>query len=632
MRSVCLFGTLMVLVSTSAAAERELPRTVLTPSVEVIEGPVNGVLVHRRGRTLAIYGDPRPHPPRAARVLFADHRRDVAWAGRALVEAGAEAWVPAAEAEYFAGTRAFWERYRTARFHEYAVAASKVPAEPLREARLVAGGERIPWEGVSIEALATPGWTRGALSYLIEIDGKRIACVGGLIYGDGRILDLYSLQDAIPEAKEDGYHGWAARAADVIASLGRVAEWKPGVLVPARGPVIRNPQAAIERLTGRLRAVFTSHFEIDALRWYRGDERLRIQASRVVGHPVEWMPIAPVVQEKLPEWIVPISNSRLIVSASGAAYLVDCGSTRIIEQVVKLQQAGRFQRLEGIFVTHYHDDHTDRVQAAAERFQCPVYACAQMRDVLERPGAYRLPAQTANAVARVAVTGDGEKRRWHEFEFTYSYFPGQTLYHGGLLAKKDGGETIFFAGDSFTPTGMDDYCLLNRNFLAPEHGYTECFAALRKLPPDALLINQHVAPAFRFAPEQLERMARNFAARAALVRDLVPFDDPNYGLDDQWARFYPYGVETAAGRPFELRVAVLNHSPARREFRVRPHVPAGWKAPATVILTVPARAEATVAVPVVPAAGDTGVHVVTADVAFNSWDLREWAEALVDLR
>ena len=56
-----------------------------------MRGPVNGVLVERNGETLAVYGDPRPHPGRAAQVLFTHHRREVVWAGRALVEAAARA-------------------------------------------------------------------------------------------------------------------------------------------------------------------------------------------------------------------------------------------------------------------------------------------------------------------------------------------------------------------------------------------------------------------------------------------------------------------------------------------------------------------------------------------------------------
>src|SRR6266849_539590 len=104
------------------------------------------------------------------------------------------------------------------------------------------------------------GRTRDAVTYLIEIDGKRVACVGDLIYGDGRILDLFSLQDAIPQVQEDGYHGWAARAGDVVQSLRKISQWKPDILIPARGPVIRDPDEAIETLIRRLQAVFASHF------------------------------------------------------------------------------------------------------------------------------------------------------------------------------------------------------------------------------------------------------------------------------------------------------------------------------------------------------------------------------------
>jgi len=52
----------------------------------------------------------------------------------------------------------------------------------------------------------------------------------------------------------------------------------------------------------------------------------------------------------------------------------------------------------------------------ADEFHCPVDYCREVRDILEHPEAY-------------------------------------------------------FVGDSFTPTGMDDCCLLNRNFLAPEKGF-----------------------------------------------------------------------------------------------------------------------------------------------------------------
>jgi len=189
----------------------------ITAEVSLVPGPVNGVLIRRQGETLSIYGDPRKQPAAAKTVFFTHHRRDVVWAGRKLVGGGARAVAPEAEKELFTGVAGFWEQYRSKRFHDYGNQSSRILAEPLPLARTVRGGDMI--EGIQV--IDTPGYTRGAVSYLVESQGKRIACTGDLIYGDGRILDLFSLQDAIPEVKEDGYHGWAARAGDVVGNLDR---------------------------------------------------------------------------------------------------------------------------------------------------------------------------------------------------------------------------------------------------------------------------------------------------------------------------------------------------------------------------------------------------------------------------
>ncbi|MGH7247320.1 MAG: MBL fold metallo-hydrolase, partial [Pseudomonadota bacterium] len=439
----------IVLLAACVALAPAAPIEKLTPSVSLVRGPINGVLIHRQGDTLAIYGDPRPHPPNASEVLFTHARRDVAWAGRLLVERGAVAVGPDAEKALFDDPGAFWDRYRTTRFHDYADQSSRILVEPIPLSKTVREGDTIHWRDLDIRVLATPGYTRGAVSYLIGIDGRRIACVGDLIYGDGKFLDLYSLQDAIPQVGEDGYHGYASRASDVLASLRKVAAWKPDMLIPARGPVVYNPAHAIAALTANMRAVFVSHFTIDALRWYRGDGKIRAMEQRILGPtPVAWMPMAETVQPKLPSWIVPITNSRLLVSRTGAAFLIDCGNRRVVSEVERLIKQGVVKHLDGIYVTHYHDDHTNLVQAMSEEFHCPVYACRQMRDILEHPEAYRMPCLTPNAISNVRAMAGGETRRWNEFTFIYSYFPGQTLYHGGLIVKKDGGQTVFFVGDS----------------------------------------------------------------------------------------------------------------------------------------------------------------------------------------
>ncbi len=604
----------------------------IAPGVTVVRGPVNGILIERKGETLAIYGDPRPLPVNARQVLFTHHRRDVVWAGRLLVQQGAKAVAPEAERALFTEVDSFWQHYSTSRFHDYANQSSRILAEPIALTRSVRDGDTIDWQGLAIRVMGTPGYTRGAVSYLVETGGKRIACVGDLIYGQGHLLDLFSLQDAIPQVQEDGYHGWAARAGDIVQSLRTIAAWKPDILIPARGPLIRNPGEAIGRLVRRLQAVFASHFATDALRWYRGDDKIRAMAARVLGQtPVEWMPIAETVQDKLPGWILPITNSRLIVSRTGAAFLMDCGNRKVVDEVRRLKREGVINRLDGIYITHYHDDHSDFAQAAAEEFHCPVYFCSEMRDILEHPAAYRMPCLTSNAIQPTHAMEHGATQRWNEFELSYSYFPGQTIYHGGLVARRDNGDTVFFVGDSFTPTGMDDYCLLNRNFLPPEAGFQDCLRMLKTIPGDYLLINQHVPPAFRFSPRQIDFMMDTFEKRRALLAELFPWDDPNFGVDEQWARFYPYSAKIAAGDTIELKLILRNHSASQREFRITPHVPAGWKTEQGPLrVSVGPHQEGSARIPVT--VGTSGLKVVTADVAFGSWDLREWTEAMITVK
>ncbi|MGQ9515004.1 MAG: hypothetical protein ACUVTL_08170 [Thermoproteota archaeon] len=71
---------------------------------------------------------------------------------------------------------------------------------------------------------------------------------------------------------------------------------------------------------------------------------------------------------------------------------------------------------------------------------------------------------------------------------------------GGLLVEGRG-TRMFFAGDLFTPAGIDDYCCGNRNFLRAGDGYDLCISLLEVLKPD-LIFNNHLDRPFDFTPEQ----------------------------------------------------------------------------------------------------------------------------------
>jgi glyoxylase-like metal-dependent hydrolase (beta-lactamase superfamily II) len=402
--------------------------------------------------------------------------------------------VPAGERELFENPARFWTAMETGRFHDYAQQSTKIPIEPLANIRAASDGETLEEGATRIRVIGTPGYTRGAVSYLIEAGGKRIACTGDLIYGDGQIFDLYSLQDAVPEAKARGYHGYAARAIALMDSLRKIAAAKPDIILPARGPAITDPQTSINRLISRLQTFLASHFETDALRWYWGDENHKIR-SRGVGRPMDILPMAE--QAKLPGDIIPIGNSRVILSRTGSAFVVDAGYRNLLPELRKLRAGGKIKSVDGVWITHYHDDHTDYVNDVSAEFNSPVYFTERMAEVLEKPGSFRLPCLTTRPISVKDSKREGENLRWHEWQFTFLHFPGQTMYHGGLVAKRDDGQTFLFVGDSFTPSGMDDYCMQNRVLLRTGDGYDLCLRKIASLPGDTWLINQHVEPMFR---------------------------------------------------------------------------------------------------------------------------------------
>jgi glyoxylase-like metal-dependent hydrolase (beta-lactamase superfamily II) len=606
----------------------------LSPHVSVRQNSTNGVFIKKDGQTLVVYGDPGGSLKKADKVLFTHSRRDVVWAGRPLVENGAESVVPVREADNFSKACDFWESFAKARFHDYQQQTTKIPTEPLRVNRKVSEGDTINWQNLTIKVLDTPGYTRGSVSYFVNVDDIKYGFVGDIIFGDGQLFDLYSLQDAVDDAKIGGYHGYAGRLGELIKSLRKIINQNPDILVPARGPVIRNPKAAVERLIQRLQSAYKNYLSINAGHWYFKD-RYEILAARVLepNDKVDWMPYAETIRKKPPDWIVPIHNSRLVLSESKAGFLVDCGSRAIIDEIIKLRDSGRLSLLEGLFITHYHDDHTNEINELIKEFKCPVYAGQDSKDILENPHAYRLPAMTSKGIPNLTAVPDGHKMRWKEFDFTFYYFPGQTLYHDALLVEKNGGEKIFFIGDSFTPSGIDDYCLQNRNLLQQGMGYFYCLAFLRKMPPDYLLINQHVVEPFRYNQEQIEHMILKLEERKRIFAKLFPWDEPNYGIDERWARIYPYGQKIKPGQNTEITVKIFNHSNSSNVFTVSLNVPKEFRLkPEKSSINIQPRKEGKVRFEItLPDAVSKKVYVITSDIKFDKWDLRHWSEAILEV-
>ncbi|MFT5092067.1 MAG: glyoxylase-like metal-dependent hydrolase (beta-lactamase superfamily II), partial [Porticoccaceae bacterium] len=290
--------TCFLFLSNRCSAEIEQ----LLPSLQFERGPVNGVLFGTGDIRAAIYSKPASSSFRPHQIFLTHHRRDVVTAAfdgvlghDRLRPNRVRIYAPGSERELFEQPHEFWESFWTKRFHDYAQQSTKILTAPEKIDRYLSGNTRIVstknyTSGVKtwrLRTLETPGFTRGAMSYIVDIDGKRVAFTGDLIYGDGQLFDLYSFQDVIPEAKIGGYHGHASRLAMLIPSLKKIAAEKPDMIVPARGPVIRNPQEAIAKLIGRVEAYYRNYLSTNALNWYFKEERMTVSGRRVLGEDAE---------------------------------------------------------------------------------------------------------------------------------------------------------------------------------------------------------------------------------------------------------------------------------------------------------------------------------------------------------
>ena len=534
-------------------------------------------------------------------ILCTQYRRSTA--SGAYGFPGAKVVAPKGELHLFNGADDYWADVKN-RWHIYNfMPDTDVLPVSITDAVPVSGGDVVGWGDYDIEVIDTPGATPGGVSYIINVGGTRYCFCGDIIYEGGRLLNLYSLARA--EGDLTGYHGFMASYRELISGVKRAAALCD-VLVPPHGAPINDPAGAAAVLESRLESIYANYVSISSMNHYFPG-RLSVRkndkngpagvapapasypapdptsgpSSRTAPDLASGKPPAPALMPPAPTPDMPAhilyagATSYVVVSGGGAAFLIDCGSAQVVDQLEKWMGEGKITVVEGCWVTHYHDDHTDGLQALKDRLGTTVYCCKEMVDIIERPSGYFLPCISPVGVP-VTATKDGETFTWREYTFTALHFPGQTLYHGGLLVEGRGAK-VLFAGDSGSPSGLDDYCAQNRNFLGAGRGSRKTLELIRKFRPD-YIINEHQRLPFRFGDAELDYMESVLTERETMYAALFPWPSPDYGLDEHWLRPYPYEQTARAGCDVNIELQATNHSMAPLELSARPIPPVGWRA------------------------------------------------------
>lgn len=556
-------------------------------------------------------------------VVFTHHHRDQA-CGMGLVS-GIETRIGVSEAEraYFEDVSSYWNdpahRWHLYNFHPHHL----MLAEPVAVHETYSEGSSFEWGKARVSVLATPGHTDGSVSYIVDVDGQRTAFTGDLIYDEGRLWELYSLQKGTGNGIAD-YHGFLGARAQVVESLQKVKGARPIRLVPSHGAIMTKPSKAINSLTKRLRSCYDRYAAISALRFYFPNMFTEYTKGKKV------MPIRP--DKQVPECLRHFSTTWILISKDKAAFAMDCGDPSVIQEVRRLQANRTIDQVERLWITHYHDDHVDVAPAFRESFGCPVMTDSHVADVIEKPLSWRLPCISSVAVPVDLHTNDGESWMWREFKMTGYHFPGQTYYHSGLLVEGQG-LRMFFAGDSFTMSGIDDYCAGNRNFLREGAGFDKCIELLEKLKPD-LVFNSHVDQPFDFTPEQCAFMRTNIRRRKGEYGQLLAQEDPNYGIDEHWIRCLPYEQHLRAGTNVKLHVVITNHSTEVRTAECRAVLPTIWGGGVTdfAFATVEPNQEEFISLSFrIPVNAPLERYVVPVDVRYEGRLLPQVTEAIIQV-
>ncbi|MER7892252.1 MBL fold metallo-hydrolase [Micromonospora sp. NPDC094482] len=555
-------------------------------------------------------------------VLMTHHHRDQGQGLARAAGAGARIWVPSSERDLFAKVGTHWQT-RTID-NNYDLRQDRFSLlEDVPVHGVVPEYRPVRFGGVTLVALPTPGHTLGSVSYLAELDGRRMAFTGDLLHGPGTVWSVSALQWS--------YSGLEGAAASVL-SLDLLADRDPELILPSHGRPITDPLPALAETRRNLQAL------VD----FRRDEPWDLTAR--LRQPYE--EISPHLLRNRTSF----ATSYALLSESGAALLIDYGFDMIaglptgsdrssrrpwLASLDALKRSYGIDRIEVAVPTHYHDDHVAGFDLLHEVEGTHIWAADSIAPILRDPFRYDLPCLWYDPLPVDRVVPTGVPVRWHEYELTMWPLPGHTLYAVAIAFQVDG-NAVVATGDQQDGGWVDGERTEVLNFQYHNRfridDFVDSALLYRRLAPD-LMISGHWAPR-RVDDAYLDMLLSKGEELARLHRALLPLDEVDFGAEGFGARILPYRSTVTGGEPVQLEVEVRNPFRRRCGLRVDLAVPAGWQvSPGQRAVEVDALGEACVRFDVLPPPGTTQRRArVAANLTAGDRNFGQQAEALVDVR
>ncbi len=560
---------------------------------------------------------------RVTDVLMTHHHRDQGQGLPRAAERGIRIWVPPVEEDLFAHVDEHWQlrgidNYYNLRQDRFSLIHSVPVHGTVREYRTM------PVGAFEVHTIPTPGHTTGSVSYFVDVDGRRVAFIGDLLYGPGKVWSLAATQWT--------YTNSGGIASNVI-SLHEMLDEQPDLALPSHGDPMTDVAAAVAATEPNLRALLDLNrpisWDLDAWR-NRPFERLteHLLRNRTAN-----------------------AQSFVLLSDTGGALLIDFGYDMDTGWPAGEDKAARrawlpslralkrdfgVQRVEVAIPTHYHDDHVAGFNLLRGVEGTQIWSEAGIAAIMADPDRYDLPCLYHDAIATDRILPLEEPLRWHEHELTLYPLPGHCGNQVAVSMTVDGVHALA-TGDQQEAQWIPGHKpeVLNyqyKNGFRPED-YVAAARLYRKLRPDLILTGHWGVR--EVDDEWLDEMLRQSERLLDLHVALLARDDVDFGPGDFSATVQPYVSRARGGDRLHYDVKVLNPLHEKGHCRLRMVLPPGWlaePAQAEFVLAAGELGGASFRVTPPEDAGPARRVVLAADLTVNDRRFGQRAECFVDLR
>ena len=467
--------------------------------------------------------------------------------------------------------------------------------------RELTNGEVIEWKQYKIRVINTPGHTKGSVSFLVEVDGKKVCFCGDLMVSGGRVRDLYSMQWIY--LQNPGIDS-------SLVSLQKIRELDPGIILPSHGEQIENTAEEISTLSLRLQRVQKCLGRGSAGRWNWSG----------------FVQISPHVIQDCG------TTSQIIISDRGEALLFDCGEGFTPERLEEAKRKFGIKRIDVIIPSHWHGDHINGIPELAKAEGSEIWIWEGLTEHLEHPERFITTCWYRVRIKADRILLEGEEFQWGDYHFKVYHHPVHMEEQIGLYAKVDELDFYFLADGTGNRRDGKVGCALHcYNGITLKSG-------LKKTAQSFYEANPYICVPAHSNCFATNSNTRNEFLKWALettdaITALLPPPHPEIGYDPYWAAFYPARVNARPGEEVQITLRLKNHANRSVTGKIwtRSYGDLVVEQESVEYVLEPGEQQEFPLNVKVEKTASTGVHIVTADIEYDGFMFAEFTHGYVQI-